>query len=231
MVIAQWGLPVNTLDGATTYTASPHFDNNRGGSSGFWAVFDEDTKSFYRVSTYNFMTGTAHLRSSPLPVEGAIHTPYVNMNKDLVYIVYGGSVNPNFMAVMKDTDNNYHYLRFSGSFVQNMWQQMNAPGINESTKFAYNPQQPTNLYYSSGSKVYAYNVPDNLVYEVLDKSPAEITAIELDTSNNHFHIASYDAATRTGTLEYYSCPVLDRINLEREYEGTNFGKIVSLIRR
>jgi|GEM_PF-325424 len=243
----QWmatlfGLPVNTLTGGAPYFRASPLAAGIDGMSGMWLVFDEDTKSFYRLGSDTDVTPT---RCVKLPT-GTL-TSYENMGKDLEFVDYinFNGVGNRYLAVLKGDANDYWCLRLTapnmgmGGFVQDKWQQINATDIAQAKFFAVTPSagNGSNIYYAVGSKIYAYNIENMQTYLVFDK-PGEIITFFGRVSNDFF-VATYDESTKVGTLGRYTVPVLpNQLQLlvtpapaEQPVICSEFGKIVSVVNK
>jgi len=241
---SMWfGSPVNTLDNTNFFTPSSKYALSL---SNGWLVFDEDTKSMYRL-----MTNASRCNL----ITGSSASSYVNMEKDIVWmganVLFGTEQrNSYYYAILKDASNDYWLLRtYANTFEIEYLQQMDATDIANATNFAVGGLYSLDVYYTVGGKVYRYNIPLNTSYLALDKSPATITYMDIGNfsmpptpavpSENTYDaykfmvVASFDGTTGTvgcynifgdlTTWTLYQHPVTGET-----FQWSGFGKIVSL---
>ncbi len=239
-----WSNPLNTIDGASFFSVSPHLAIAQ---TKPWMLFDEDSKSLRQL------VGTAS-KCSPIPTDNAkLTTSWENLGKDVVFMGAGlpfsggpAAADMKYIVVMHDpgTDK-YWALRTDNNFLQENWQEMNAPGLDNTSLFAVGGPYTTDIYYTAGSKLYKYNIPQNTAYEVLDRGE-EITYIgfgnhtQSGASNDiiyapyaYMMVGSYNGSTGTlgcytalpgtATWELYKHPTTEEV-----FQWTGFAKIKSV---
>jgi hypothetical protein len=166
------------------------------------------------------------------------------MGKDLLFSFFANlnGVGQKYLAVMKDPGNGERLLlRLNASgmvpqpLVQDKWQLINATDIAQAEFFALSTSMSNgnNLYYTVGSKIYAYNVEDLQTYEVFDKPGEKITFFGRTGSN--FIVCTYNETTKIGTFGVYTTPVLPNpfeLSLTPALQPVTYsapGKIVSAV--
>lgn len=219
-----WAGATNTLDGGLTFFSA---SSKYAGSGSGWAVFDEDTKSFYQTGSSSNM-----MQCYEMPV-GTL-TPYKNTGMDLMYITYYNNTSTSqrfFYAILKNTNNEYWLLRFDRTYSQELWQKIEATDIDQADYFAFGGEHAFYLYYNVGGKIYEYDTQTKQTFEMLDKGNDKITFLNFvsNSSNADYTkgivVCSYNETTKAGMMEIYAIPNLNgTFSLLKAWNG--FGKIV-----
>jgi hypothetical protein len=183
---------------------------------------------------------------SALP-EGALFS--YNTGMELVFMVsslFNGSFSGGeVFAILKDpAAPKYRLARFTldafgPSFLQNYWEEINAPDFAKAENYAVSPDYGY-VFYNVGGKIYEYDIFTKQTKLMLDKGAATITNLKFqrflnvftgtaNTYKNKLVVGSYDG-TANGSLEIFNVPgVNGNLNLVESYAG--FGKIKSIAYR
>ncbi|MFV0605629.1 MAG: PKD-like family lipoprotein [Niabella sp.] len=243
-----YSAPLNRISGGNLFNISPHFVVVI--SSGMHCVFfDTDNKRFVR-------TNSSSTTAAP------INTPAQafdmgNMGKELVWMgytrVYGGQL----VAVFKDTDNRYYLARItfttsgtSASFTTISLEDITSALTNISTaEFFTMDQQYGYLFYTSGSKLYQYDMDNKVVKMVKDYGSRKISLLKVNRCfvtpgspsfnsnlerwappNYAIIVATYDEAapSTSGQVDFYNAPGLLG-DLTMYYDSfTGMGKVADV---
>jgi len=227
--------PVNVYStGGTPFRTAP------------WVATDGSSAVFYDADNRNFVVssgvGVAYVQK-PAP---ALNYPtgYDLLWMDCNYYPEAGQVKRTF-AVLKDpVTSKIYLLRFTLGSAQDYFQEITGTDISTANLFTVSPDYGY-LFYSSGGKVYEYDLALKQSFLMVDKGSAQISYLSFlhiyDRYGNanyvnwskQLAVGSYDPAgpvNANGTLEQYTIqPVNGQITLGNQWTG--FGKIVSLAYR
>ncbi len=170
--------PINTVDGGVTFFSFSQFAMSNKAAG---IVFDDDTKSFYRVrlSTSKCEPITASTTSSGTNAFGTLPS-WNNLNMDIKFFCMNPMNIVGTMyahAILKDGSGDYYFFRMNvtgstaNTVAVNRWQKMaieDMPNFEQAEQMTAGGHENDYIYYSVGSKVYSYDIIYNRASEVLD---------------------------------------------------------------
>lgn len=235
----NYGAPINLVkEEAVPFKAAPFIARSLSSSTltPNAVLFDMDKKRFVRHINNESTCST-------MPTMDNALFDYNRVGKDLMYMEYSSFNGGDVFAVLKGGDGKVYLARFNlVTAIQTYYAEITGTDIADAEKFAVSSKFGY-LFYSTGSKVYEYDMSLKTSKLMLDKGADKISLIKFqkfvkggstrpyyESRKDQLMVCSYHPALpaeSNGKMELYTVPSLNAdLTLGESYSG--FGKIVSV---
>lgn len=229
---------MNAMYGATLFGAAYLQADNLGSVIAPWVTGGYVYGGiFFDQANYRFLNDGSTTSLYPFPASasagGGFDMNNVHKNMLTMQPGIGDPLDPNNVyAVFENINNDSCFLYSLNPYanVVPLWQQpiLNSPGVQNSVGFLFSPTVQQ-MYYSSGSQLYVYDMAANTSRVVYQFASGEnITALQL--MNNVIVAATYTGSTQGGSVYYLPvAPTGDIQGNNYSQKFTGFDKIINMV--